>query len=65
MSEHVRFIRLNNNKEMPILGIGTSLRGKPKVDSDTFVSSVKHALNVGYRHIDTVSLSFNFFQVKK
>ncbi|CAF0959171.1 unnamed protein product [Brachionus calyciflorus] len=47
-------IKLKNGVEMPVIGLGTSLRGKPnKVDNQQFIDSIKHALNIGYRHIDT------------
>lgn len=50
-------IVLNNGVSMPSIGLGTSLRNKPnKVDNQQFIESVKHALNIGYRHIDTVKL---------
>lgn len=51
-----KHIKLNNGIEMPIIGLGTSLRGKPnKVDNQQFIESVKHAIQIGYRHIDTVN----------
>lgn len=50
-------IKLRNGIEMPLIGLGTSLRGKStKVNSQEFVNSVKHALEIGYRHIDTVNI---------
>lgn len=49
-------VKLRNGIEMPIIGLGTSLRGKnTKVTSQEFVESVKHAIKYGYRHIDTVT----------
>ena len=49
------YIKLSNGIEMPMIGLGTSLRSKKtKIDSSTFVASVKYAIDaVGYRHIDT------------
>lgn len=50
-------VKLRNGVEVPMIGLGTSLRGKPiKVDSDQFVESVKFAIKTGYRHIDTVNI---------
>ena len=49
------YIKLNNGIEMPMIGLGTSLRGKKtKTDANSFVASVKYAIDeIGYRHIDT------------
>jgi diketogulonate reductase-like aldo/keto reductase len=49
------YVRLTNGIEMPMIGLGTSLRGKKtKTDSNDFVASVKYAIDeIGYRHIDT------------
>ncbi len=55
MSTQNRIVRLRNGLEMPMLGLGTSLRGKAKIESEAFVESVKHAIEIGYRHIDTVN----------
>ncbi|RNA36597.1 glyoxal reductase [Brachionus plicatilis] len=47
-------VELKNGIKMPTIGLGTSLRHKPnKVDNQQFVESVKHALKIGYRHLDT------------
>ncbi len=46
--------KLNNNKSMPILGLGT-FRSKP----DDAYSAVKEALKCGYTHIDTASIYDN------
>lgn len=53
-----KFVELRNGVRMPILGLGTSLRGKPKIENQAFIDSVKYALQLGYRHIDTVKLFF-------
>lgn len=55
------YIELRNKVKVPIIGLGTSLRGKPKIDNQTFIDSVKHAIDIGYRHIDTVA--FKLFQM--
>lgn len=48
-------VKLNNGVEMPILGFGTF-----KVeDGKETIESVKHALKVGYRHIDTAAIYRN------
>ena len=49
------YIKLNNGIGMPMIGLGTSLRGKKtKTDANSFVASVKYAIDeIGYRHIDT------------
>ena len=54
-------LTLSNGLEMPVLGLGTSLRGKARIESDAFVESVKHAIDKGYRHIDTVNKSIFLF----
>jgi diketogulonate reductase-like aldo/keto reductase len=40
---------LNNGVEMPVFGLGTYLSGSSKKTQDI----VAHALEIGYRHIDT------------
>jgi diketogulonate reductase-like aldo/keto reductase len=46
-------VELRNGLQMPVIGLGTSLRGKQLSNHDIFVESVKYALSIGYRHIDT------------
>lgn len=48
-------VRLNNGIEMPLLGLGT-WRSK---DGDEAYRSVRDALELGYRHIDTASVYGN------
>ncbi len=55
-----RLVTLKNGVQMPLIGLGTSLRGKAKIESDAFVESVKHAIKIGYRHIDTVKIKVKF-----
>lgn len=55
MEKSERFVELRNGLRVPILGLGTSLRGKPKIENQAFIESVKHAIQIGYRHIDTVN----------
>lgn len=43
-------IKLNNGKYMPSIGFGTSL-----VTGEECTKTIKSAINVGYRHIDTAS----------
>ncbi|MGV9172181.1 MAG: aldo/keto reductase [Promethearchaeia archaeon] len=53
-------IKLNNDIEMPILGLGTwQNKGK------SVIRSVKWALEFGYRHIDTASFYKNESQIGK
>ena len=61
-----RVVKLSNGLEMPIIGLGTSLRGKAtKCESNDFVESVKHAISQGYRHIDTAKAYNNEHLVGK
>jgi len=46
---------LNNGVKMPLLGLGTFLA----LDGDSAYQAVKHALEVGYRHIDTAQMYQN------
>lgn len=48
-------IKLNNGVEMPILGFGTYKISDPKIAEE----SVKEALNIGYRLIDTAQSYMN------
>ena len=41
-------MRLNNGKEIPMVGLGTWLINNDKVDQ-----VIKDAVSLGYRHIDT------------
>ena len=53
-SKNVQAVKLRNGIIMPIIGLGTSLRGKKtNTDAESFVNSVCHAIECGYRHIDT------------
>lgn len=60
MEKCKRLIELRNGVRVPIIGLGTSLRGKPKIDNQAFIDSVKHAIQIGYRHIDTVKNKTKF-----
>lgn len=51
----MKLITLNNGVEMPQLGIGTFLVEDGQVAYDT----VKYALEIGYRHIDTAQMYRN------
>jgi len=51
----MKFVTLNNGVKMPQLGIGTFLVEDGQVAYDT----VKYALEVGYRHIDTAQMYKN------
>ena len=57
-------IKLSNGLEVPVIGLGTSHRNK-KFTADEFVESVKHALQVGYRHLDTAKLYNNEHLIAK
>lgn len=52
-------ITLNNKKTMPVLGLGVFQSAEQTYDA------VRHALDIGYRHIDTASLYGNEEQVGK
>lgn len=58
-------IELKNGVQMPVVGLGTSLRGKPKIESEAFVESIKYAVKLGYRHIDTAKIYNNEHLVGK
>ena len=61
-SNKVRSLKLKNGLDIPIIGLGTSLRGKtPGVSTEEFIKSVIHAIKSGYRHIDTVIYLKNDF----
>ncbi len=53
-------IKLNNNVEMPIVGLGTF-----RSESENAYSSVLEALKAGYRHIDTAAVYGNEESVGK
>ncbi|OGZ27605.1 MAG: hypothetical protein A2365_01925 [Candidatus Nealsonbacteria bacterium RIFOXYB1_FULL_40_15] len=56
--KEIPFFKLNNRSAMPIIGFGTgSLKGE-----DAF-SSVKFALEAGYRHIDTADIYENHREI--
>jgi methylglyoxal/glyoxal reductase len=54
-------LTLNNGTEIPILGLGTYLI---KPGNQTY-NSVRYAIDIGYRHIDTASLYANETDVGK
>ncbi|MDR3021128.1 MAG: aldo/keto reductase [Clostridiales bacterium] len=47
----MRYVKLKNGVEMPMLGFGTFLIA----NHEQCVEAVSHALNIGYRHIDTAA----------
>ena len=47
-------VKLNNGIEMPILGLGTYL-----ATNQRGYEAVRHALKIGYRHIDTAAMYGN------
>lgn len=56
---------LKNGVQIPVIGLGTSLRGKQLSSHDVFVDSVKYALSIGYRHIDTAKAYNNEHLIAK
>ncbi|KAI9017966.1 NADP-dependent oxidoreductase domain-containing protein [Phycomyces nitens] len=52
--------KLNTGAEIPAIGLGTWLSGKT---DDSAYTSVKEAIKVGYRHIDTAYMYLNEAQV--
>ena len=48
-------VKLNNGVEMPIFGLGTYLARRGKETEQ----AVLHALEAGYRHIDTAKIYGN------
>lgn len=59
-----KIVKLRNGLQVPIIGLGTSLRGKPKIDNQAFIDSVKYAIQLGYRHIDTVINKLSLFNLR-
>lgn len=57
----MKFVKLNNGIEMPMLGFGTYLAK----DGNETTSAVKEALKVGYRHIDCAKIYNNEQSVGK
>ena len=53
-------MKLNNGKDIPIIGYGTWL-----IKDEDAINAVKHALEVGYRHIDTAQVYENEVGVGK
>lgn len=52
----MKHIKLNNGTKMPMLGLGTYKIGGTDVD---VYNSIRSAIDVGYRHIDTATLYKN------
>ncbi len=65
MNSNIPKVKLSNELEVPIIGLGTSLRGKQLESSQVFIESVKHALKIGYRHIDTAKCYNNEHLIAK
>jgi 2,5-diketo-D-gluconate reductase A len=58
MTGMTRTVTLNNGAELPLVGFGTwQLRGEAAYDA------VRHALDVGYRHLDTATMYGNEAEV--
>ena len=56
-SKLVHTVKLRNGLLMPLIGLGTSLRGK-NTSAESFMNSVSYAIECGYRLIDTAK-SYN------
>ncbi|KAL0074786.1 NADP-dependent oxidoreductase domain-containing protein [Phycomyces blakesleeanus] len=54
-----KIFKLNTGADIPAIGLGTWLSGK----DDSGYTSVKEAINVGYRHIDTAFMYGNEEQI--
>lgn len=52
--KNVPLIELNDGKLMPAIGLGTS-----RVQSTKLIDTIKQAIDIGYRHIDTAQLYKN------
>lgn len=48
-------IKLRNDVNIPIIGLGTSLRGKNVESKEAFIESLKYAISIGFRHLDTAT----------
>ena len=57
----MQYVQLNDGNKIPTVGFGVFLI---KNDGPTY-DAVKHALKVGYRHIDTAAAYFNESDVEK
>ena len=64
MHFEVEKFKLRNGIEIPSVGLGTSLRGK-NVSHESFIDSVKHAISIGYTHIDTAKCYNNEHLIAK
>lgn len=53
-----KFIYLRNDVAVPMLGFGTSTTHQYQltIDQKISIDAIKHAINIGYRHIDTAKL---------
>lgn len=65
MASNISMVKLSNGLDIPIIGLGTSLRGKHLESTQVFIDSVKHALSIGYRHIDTAKCYNNEHLIAK
>ena len=61
----MKSIKLSNGLDVPVIGLGTSLRGKTLESTQVFIDSVKYAIEIGYRHIDTAKCYNNEHLVAK
>ena len=53
--KQMKVIELRNGVQMPLLGFGTSTTTNNEIlkDKRRIIDSIKYALTIGYRHIDT------------
>ncbi|KAL4112953.1 hypothetical protein QTP88_016665 [Uroleucon formosanum] len=64
-SNVMKMVKFNNGQLYPILGLGTWTATAIIDDSQQFISSIKSAIDIGYRHIDCAAYYHNEKQLGK